>query len=76
LKEELSVYQDRILLLEKELEVHTSSKDELQDLRLQNEDLIRQLAEANEKIRDNKKRQDELDKVLRHQVIFEFQGPL
>lgn len=74
LKEELSVYQDRILLLEKEIEDQTSSKDELQDLRLQNEDLIRQLAEANEKIRDNKKRQDELDKVLRHQVIFDFQG--
>merc|ERR1712156_745562 len=68
LKEELSVNQDRIMLLEKEMEVQSSSKDELQELRLQNEDLIRQLAEANEKIRDNKKRQDELDKVLRHQL--------
>ena len=55
LKGELLMSQDHILMLEEQIETQTLSNEELKELRLQNEDLIRQLAEATEKIRDNYK---------------------
>ena len=56
------------MLLENELTTQSSSEDELEELRKKNEELTQQLTDALNKLRDNRKRQDDIDKVLRHQV--------
>ena len=65
---QLIATKDRIMLLENELTTQSSSEDELEDLRKKNEELTQQLTDALNKLRDNRKRQDDIDKVLRHQV--------
>ena len=44
--------------------------EDLDKLQQENDDLRKQLDEALDKIRDNKKRQEDIDKVLRHQVCY------
>ena len=68
LKSQLIATKDRIMLLENELTTQSSSEDELKELRKKNEELTQQLSDALNKLRDNRKRQDDIDKVLRHQV--------
>jgi hypothetical protein len=68
LTSQLIATKDRIMLLENELSTQSSSEDELEELRKKNEELTQQLSDALSKLRDNRKRQDDIDKVLRHQV--------
>ena len=65
---QLIATKDRIMLLENELTTQSSSEDEVEELRKKNEELTQQLSDALSKLRDNRKRQDDIDKVLRHQV--------